>query len=193
MAMEELLTQFGYPALSLGAILEGEAALIIGGILAKQGYVTLLGVIAVAYVTTLACDQFFFFLGRTQGTRALARWPHLKSKTRRVTQMVQRHHIWMSVFFRFVYGIRSVTPFTIGLCGISPLRFLALNLIGISLWVFTLAWLGYLFGHALHKVMENIHHWELWALIILGGAALLLWAITALGKRLLSKGFSPTS
>ncbi|MDZ7759825.1 MAG: DedA family protein [Desulfovermiculus sp.] len=187
MVFEELINQFGYAALSLGTILEGEAALIIGGILAKQGYLTLTWVMAVACVTTLACDQFFFFLGRTQGVKALNKWPHLKYKTHRITQLVKRHHLWMAVFFRFVYGLRSITPLTIGLCRIPPGRFLVLNIIGIMLWVLTLSWLGYIFGHTLQEIMNSFHHWEIWVGSFLAGIGGLGWALSALRKLVIGR------
>jgi len=193
MGFEELINQFGYPAVSLGTILEGEAALVIGGILAKQGYLTLVWVMAVASVTTLACDQFFYFLGRTQGIKALNKWPQLKDKTQKVTCLVRRHHVWMAVFFRFVYGLRSVTPFTIGLCRISPWRFLVLNLIGISLWVLTLSWLGYLFGHTLQEVMSSLRHWELWIVVLLAGVGVLAWVLCALRRLVINRALRLTS
>ena len=182
MNFEELLTQFGYPVLSLGTVLEGEAALIFGGILAKKGFLSLYWVIAVAFATTLACDQFFFYLGRTQGYKAFVKWPKLKDKTRKVTSLVQRHHIWLAIFFRFVYGFRSVTPFAIGLCRISPMRFLTLNLIGISLWVIGLAWLGYFCGVALEKTMDSVRNWEIWIAAGLVLAGSLLWALVSLHR-----------
>jgi membrane protein DedA with SNARE-associated domain len=187
MAFEDLLTQFGYPALSIGTVIEGEAALIFGGILAKEGYFALGWVVGIAFLTTLACDQFFFFLGRFQGCKALNKWPKLQAKSRKITGLVHRNHLWLAVFFRFVYGFRSITPFTIGLCGITPIRFLILNLIGISLWVFLLTSLGYVFGHALDWVLQSVRNWELWIIGGLTGAGLLVWGLVALRRKMVGK------
>ena len=191
MAFEELLTQFGYPALSLGTILEGEAALILGGILAKQGYFALFWVISIAFLTTLACDQFFFFFGRIQGAKALKKWPQLEGKTRKIIHMVRKNHLWLAVFFRFVYGFRSITPFAIGLCGISPTRFLILNLLGISLWVLLLTWMGYLFGHALEWIMQGVHDWALWILGALLSVGAIFCFFAAVHKWLVGKNAQP--
>lgn len=193
MGFEQLINQFGYPAVSLGSILEGEAALIFGGILAKQGYLTLLWVMVVASATTLACDQFFFFLGRTQGVKALNKWPQLKDKTHRVTALVKRHHLWMAVFFRFVYGFRSITPFTIGLCRIPPARFLLLNLLGVSLWVLTLSCLGYIFGHTLQEIVARFDRWEIWILALVAGIGGLGWAFYTLRRLVIKKALNPIS
>ena len=187
MLFEDMLTQFGYPALSLGTIIEGDAALLCAGILAKQGYLAMFWVMCIAFLTTLACDQFFFFLGRTQGSKALQKWPILQEKTRKIIYLVQKNHLWLAIFFRFIYGFRSITPFAVGLCRISPIRFLALNLLGISLWVSVLTWMGYLFGHALKVLLESVCHWEIWIIGGLIAAGLFFWGLAALHRWIIAK------
>jgi membrane protein DedA with SNARE-associated domain len=187
MFFADILTQFGYPVLSLGTIIEGDAALLCGGILAKQGYFAMFWVMSIAFLTTLACDQFFFFLGRLQGSKALKKWPKLGEKSQKVIHLVQKNHLWLAVFFRFLYGFRSITPFAIGLCKISPIRFLVLNLLGISLWVSLLTWAGYLFGHALELLLQSVPHWELWIICGLAAAGIVFWAFTSLGRWMVGK------
>ena len=68
--------------------------------------------------------------------------------------------------FRFIYGMRSITPFVIGMSGFPARRFLLLNLTGGVIWVVVIGLLGYAFGHAVELVLNDVRKYELW--IILG-------------------------
>jgi membrane protein DedA with SNARE-associated domain len=70
MTLEAFLAQFGYPALAVGVLLEGETFLIIGAFMAHRGYLDLPAVIGVAFLATLLADQFFFWLGHTHAPRS---------------------------------------------------------------------------------------------------------------------------
>lgn len=83
----------------------------------------------------------------------------------------------MILGFRFLYGVRSVTPFVIGASDFAPARFVALNACGALLWAATIGTGGYLVGHALEIVLGDIkrYEWEILGLIALAG--LVLWGI----------------
>ncbi len=64
MSLETIITQFGYPALVVGLLLEGETVLVLGAFMAHRGYLDLPLVICIGWVVAFAADQFFFWLGR---------------------------------------------------------------------------------------------------------------------------------
>jgi membrane protein DedA with SNARE-associated domain len=81
--------------------------------------------------------------------------------------------------FRFLYGLRSVTPFVIGMSRIPTPRFFLLNVLGAALWAMAIGVLGYLFGHALEAVLGDIHRYELLVLAtvpLIGGG---VWLVRA--------------
>jgi membrane protein DedA with SNARE-associated domain len=71
MSLETLITQFGYPALIIGLLLEGETVLVLAAFMAHRGYLSLPLVIVVGCLVSFASDQFFFWMGRTRGSRFL--------------------------------------------------------------------------------------------------------------------------
>ncbi|MFT3890498.1 MAG: hypothetical protein QM730_02600 [Anaerolineales bacterium] len=75
MHLEAIIAQFGYPALIIGLLLEGETVLVLGAFMAHRGYLNLPLVIALGCVVSFAADQFFFWMGRTQGSRFLESRP----------------------------------------------------------------------------------------------------------------------
>ena len=91
--------------------------------------------------------------------------------------MLDRHQLAVVLGFRFLYGLRTVTPFAIGMSGFPPVRFLILNVIGAAVWATVIGSLGYLFGHSLELVLGDLERYE--AAVMLGivaaGAVAGLW------------------
>ena len=161
----------------IGTFLEGEAVLVIAGFLANRGYLELSWVIVVAFIGTFLGDQFFFYLGRLKGQGLIARRPHWQVRAERAHRLLQRHQIPLVLGFRFLYGIRSVTPFVIGSSGFSPLRFAILDAIGGLIWANVVGILGYVFGKSVSVVIEDIQDYEVWIFAALGGLGLLAWLV----------------
>ena len=64
MDLPALLHQYGYALIFVGALVEGETLLMLGGYFAHRGYLDLARVIATAFVGAVCGDQFFFYIGR---------------------------------------------------------------------------------------------------------------------------------
>lgn len=160
MTIEQIVTNFGYPAILIGTFLEGETIVVIAGFLAHRDYLSLPLVMLCAFVGTVCSDQLFFLLGHSKGQAFLARRPHWQPRVEKVRCLLQQHGLWIIIGFRFVYGIRNITPFVIGSSGYSRVRFLALNLIGAGLWSITFATAGYVLGEAIRRVLGHVHHYE---------------------------------
>jgi membrane protein DedA with SNARE-associated domain len=171
----QLLQQYGYLAVLVGAILEGETILLIAGFASHSGYLNLGGVVAVAAAGGFLGDQAFFWLGRLRGNRVIARWPKLQAHARKVNTLLERHHSWIIVGIRFMYGLRVAGPVLIGMSGVGPLRFAAFNLIGAILWAALIGGAGYLFGQALELMLGNIRRYEELALAALVAVGILTW------------------
>jgi len=75
MSLELIVTQFGYPALVIGLLLEGETMLVLGAFMAHRGYLSLPLVILIGWLVGFASDQFFFWMGRTRGSQFLENRP----------------------------------------------------------------------------------------------------------------------
>ena len=187
MTLEYLLNTYGYLALMLGTFLEGETILVASGFLAHQGYLELPWVIVFAFVGTYAGDQLYFFLGRFKGMDFIESKPGWKAKSVRVFTLLQKHQVAAIVGFRFLYGIRTVTPFVIGAGGIKPARFIFWNFIGAGAWAVAVGSLGYIFGRGVEVLMDDAKKYELWlmALIFMVGTG--IWLIHFLKKRTLRK------
>lgn len=172
----QLLAEYGYLALLVGCLLEGETILILAGFAAHQGYLSLPLVLLLAFVAGASGDLLFFLLGRYFGSRLIRRLPFVSRQRARVRRLLMRHHRSIIVAVRFMYGLRIAGPIIIGSCRVPVARFVVFNLIGAALWSVLIGGGGYLFGSTLRLLLHNIGHYD--AAIMLGLiAALLAWGI----------------
>ena len=183
MSFEYILSTYGYIALLIGTFLEGETILVAAGFLAHRGYLELPWVIFFAVMGAVAGDQLYFFLGRAKGMDFIESRPRWQTKSARVFALLQTHQISVIIGFRFLYGIRTVTPFIIGASGINPIRFIILESIGAGVWAIAVGTLGYLFGQTMEMFLEEAKKYESWmmALVFLIGIA--IWLIYFIKQR----------
>ena len=114
MSLEELIANYGYAAITIGTFLEGETILILGGISAHRGYLELPWVVVCAFVGGFFGAPAYFNIGRTRGEQFLRKRPHWKKKSEKVLTLMQTHQTALILGARFMYGLRTVTPFFIG-------------------------------------------------------------------------------
>lgn len=182
--LEHLIRTYGYVALLIGTFFEGETILIIGGLTAHLGYLYLPLVMVVAFIGSFAGDQVFFFIGRVRGRELIARHPRWCGRVEKIHVILERYHDLIMLGFRFVYGIRILTPIVIGSNHrIKASRFIILNAIGAVLWVVLVSGGIYLFGAALEVVMNDIKRYEIeviLGILLIGGFS---WMIHRLREK----------
>ncbi|WP_027358978.1 DedA family protein [Desulforegula conservatrix] len=183
MTIEQLVTYYGYPAILLGTFLEGETVLVLAGFLAHQGYLELPFVILAAFVGTLFGDQLYYYIGRIKGRSFIDKRPGWKKRSGRILNLLQRHQILLILGFRFIYGIRTVTPFIVGMSRVKPLHFLILNVIGAGVWAITVGLLGYVLGHSLELLIAEIKHYEIFVIAVVVLVGSVVWIFMRLRDR----------
>jgi membrane protein DedA with SNARE-associated domain len=183
MTLEQWIDTYGYGAILLGTFLEGETILILGGFAAFQGYLKLPWVILAAFLGTLSGDQLFFYIGRNYGAKILARRPAWQARVDRVKGLLERFQDYLILLFRFLYGLRILTPFVLGLSRVSRVRFLLLNTVGALVWAIAIGIGGYLFGQALEALMGDLKRFEAEILGLLVLAGIVAWMIHGYRRR----------
>jgi membrane protein DedA with SNARE-associated domain len=158
--LAHLLAHYGYWALLIGAFVEGETIVVLGGFFAHRHVLNLYGVMACAFAGSLAGDQLAYFIGRKFGARVLDWRPRWRPAAEKARLELERRDTFLLVSFRFFYGLRNAVPFVAGLGGIPPRRFAPLNALGALLWAPTITLLGYTFGHAVERILEEARKYE---------------------------------
>ena len=177
-AVEPLVRRYGYLALLAGTFFEGETILIIGGLLARMGYLELPAVMLIAFVGSFSGDQFYFHLGRLKGVELLARHPRWQRRVHEVHERIEKYHDLIMLGFRFVYGMRIMTPFVLALNKkVRTSRFVLLNAIGAAIWSVVISGGGYLFGSAVEIVVRDIRNYQLGLILLISLIGAILWII----------------
>jgi membrane protein DedA with SNARE-associated domain len=176
---------WAYIVLLVWTFLEGETIVVIAGVAARDGHLWLPFIILCAFCGSLCSDQVVFFLGRHKGKAFVANRPRWQARAERVYRLLERHQTWLVLGFRFLYGLRNITPFVIGMSKVPTRRFIVLNVIGAGAWAVTFACGGYLFGAAMETFFSGRQKW----FVILGLAAIaaIVWGVRMIRRRLAPK------
>jgi membrane protein DedA with SNARE-associated domain len=175
--LQALLENYGYIAVFIGALLEGETVLVMAGFAAHRGLLHLQWVIAVAAAGGFIGDQIFFALGRYRGRQMLVRLPSVQRHAARVEGLIHRHSTWLIIGVRFMYGLRIAGPVLIGMSRVSHVKFAMLNLLGALIWAVVVTGVGYLFGEAVGMVIHDARRYELVLLLSIAAVGIVVWAV----------------
>lgn len=158
-AWAALLLVFALPALEssafLGFVFPGELALVLGGVLAYQGTLSMTAVVLLGVSGAVVGDSIGYAIGRRHG-----RW--MLDGT--LGRLVRRHHLdraeryladrgGKAVFFgRFTAALRVMVPGLAGMAGMRYRTFLYYNVAGALLWVTMSVLIGFLGGSSWRHV-----------------------------------------
>jgi lysylphosphatidylglycerol synthetase-like protein (DUF2156 family)/membrane protein DedA with SNARE-associated domain len=158
--VELLLLKYGYLLLFVGVIIEGEAALIVGAVLASRGYFNVGTVSLIALAATTLSSQFYYIAARARGRRWFEERFAANSRYRRIMNWVAARENWLLLVSRFIFGFRIVIPAACGAVGMPVARFTLINLIAGVLWVIPMAVAGYYFGETVQPLLRGAREYS---------------------------------
>ena len=145
--------------------IEGETFVIVAGFAAAQGLLNAPLLLLAAWLGSYAGDQCYFWIGRNFGLRLLSRRPWWRERVDAALAWVKRYDKWFILSFRFIYGIRNISSFALGISGIGWRRFLILNLIAALLWASAFVGAGFFCGRAAERVLGEQHRFSVLMLV----------------------------
>lgn len=145
---------WGYVAVFLGSLIEGESVIFIAGFFAHEGVLSLPKIIIVSFIGTLFADQALYHVGRHYGNHVIDRFPSLRPRADKAFELLRRYDNIFILSFRFIWGIRIISPIIIGSSGVEFKRFLILNFIAAIIWSVGSCVAAYYFAHL---IMDKMH------------------------------------
>lgn len=141
----------------VGLIAPGELVVILGGVSAGQGELSLLPLIALVWACALAGDLTSYVLGRRLGRDFLVRHgaplgitePRLAQGER----FFAAHGGKTIVLGRFIGLVRALSPFIAGASKMDARRFVAYASLASGIWAATFCLLGYVFWQSLDQLL----------------------------------------
>lgn len=162
----------------VGMVLPGETAMVVAGVLAARGNISLPVILSVSVLAAVGGDQVGYLIGRRFG-------PHLRrsrlgrkvgeQRWDRAQVAVTRHGGWAVVGARWVGVLRALVPTVAGTVGMPYRRFLVANAIGGSTWAFVAVLVGYLAGGSVRTAQDLLGRTS-----VIGGVLLAVMATSML-------------
>ncbi len=162
---------FGESAVFLGMVLPGETAMVVAGILAARGNISLPAIIALAATAAVLGDQVGFLLGRRFGPRLRRSRPGRRvgeARWDRAQDSVTRHGAWAVAGGRWVAVLRALVPTVAGAIGMPYRRFVLANAAGGSVWAAGAVLVGYFAGGSVSTAQDLLGRTSMIGLTILG-------------------------
>jgi membrane protein DedA with SNARE-associated domain len=155
-----LLIEYKYWVVIAGALIEGEILLMLAGGSAYHGYLSLPWVMLIAFIGAVIHDHLLFFVGRHIGSRIIYKYTSLHNRAARISEFMHKYDRWFIMSFRFIYGVRTVTPIIVGTTSISWKRYSFLVTVSALIWAVIIAYLGYTFAIAIEALIENFEKYS---------------------------------
>ena len=162
----------------VGLVAPGETTVMVGGVIAGQGEISLVVLVGVVWTCAVLGDTTSFYLGRRLGRDFILRHgPKLKIDEHRLGQVESyfgRHGGKTILIGRFIGLVRALAPFVAGSSRLPYRRFLPFSIIGCGLWATLFSVLGYIFYRSFDKVAaiagKATFAFGLTVAVIVGGA-----------------------
>jgi membrane-associated protein len=151
---------FTETGLFFGFFLPGDSLLVTAGLLASQGFalnVYSLGLLL--NIAAIAGDNTNYWIGRLTGPRIFNREDSLFFKRKHVDRahaFYERHGAKTIVLARFMPIIRTFAPLVAGVAAMNYRTFLTFSVIGGTLWIWSMLFIGYFLGRMVPGIEKHI-------------------------------------
>src|SRR4051812_30517897 len=142
----------------IGFIAPGEFTVILGGVIAGEGTISIVPLIGIVWICAIAGDSTSFLIGHRVGRQFLLKHgPKLRiteERFHKVEDYFDHHGGKTIVIGRFIGFVRPLAPFIAGSSRMTYGRFLPYSIVGTGLWGTTFCLLGYVFWRSFDKVSK---------------------------------------
>ena len=171
-----LMREYGYIILFAWSVIEGEMGLIMAGLLCHTGDMWLPLAIFIAGLGGFTGDQIYFFIGRYN-----KKYVHKKFKNQRrkfaLAHLLLQKYGWPIIFAqRYMYGMRTIIPISIGLTRYNAKMFAFINLLSAWVWAALTITPVWYFGDEILQLLDIVKEYWYVALpfaLMLGGSIIL--------------------
>jgi undecaprenyl-diphosphatase len=142
----------------VGFIAPGEFTVILGGVIAGEGTISIIPLIGIVWICALAGDSTSFLIGHKVGRQFLLKHGHririTEERFHKVEDYFDRHGGKTITIGRFLGFVRPLAPFIAGTSRMTYRQFLPYSIIGTGLWGTTFCLLGYIFWRSFSTVSK---------------------------------------
>lgn len=146
------LSTYGYIILFAYSFGGGMVAIIAAGVLSYAGKMDLSTSIVVAFIANTMGSALLFYMGRYNKNALM---PYIKAHRRKLALghiLMKKQGDKIIFFQKFIYGLKTIVPMTIGLTKYPQMKFHLLNTISAAFWALILGLGSYSAGEVLMRI-----------------------------------------
>jgi membrane-associated protein len=144
----------------VGFFLPGDSLLVTAGVFAGAGHMKLAELLSLVTLCAIAGDQLGYFIGRRAGASLYRREDSRFFKKRHLERAHEFYEDYGGktvIMARFVPIIRTFCPPVAGAAKMSYPRYLAYDVAGGFLWVWSMVFVGFTLGRTVPNIDKRIH------------------------------------
>ncbi len=145
-AARQLIEQYGYLAVFLSTVIEGEIVVLAAAALAAGGMLDAGWVMVCAALGAFVGHILLFALGRWKGMELIEAVPLLRRHYPKANLIMDRYANYSVFIFQYMYGMRLLSAMLFGCSTIAWPRFLLLEVVNCSIWAVLVYFAGHLVG-----------------------------------------------
>ncbi len=152
-----LMMDWGYLAVALAVLIEGEIFLIMVGVATSAALFSYPLVIIAATIGAIVHDNGIFIFSKIAGKKFMEKRPHWRKQSDRSLRLIDKYDFWAILSIRFLFGLRTIIISIVGLGKVSKIKFVILDAISSFIWSVLYITLGYFSGHAILQFIDHVH------------------------------------
>ena len=163
----------------IGTFIPGSTAMFIAGAFAGAGTINLGWLFAVSIAGAIAGDALSYWVGHHYRDTLAQRWPfsHYPAMFAKAQTYFVEHGARSVIIARFIGPLRAVVPIVAGMAGMTPLRFLTMNVVSALLWAPAHILPGVVFGASL-QIAGDVSFRLVVIVLMLALGGWLVWSFT---------------
>ncbi|MFA5235145.1 MAG: DedA family protein [Sulfurimonas sp.] len=179
------LATYGYIGLFLYSLGGGFVAIVAAGVLSYMGKMDLGLSIFIAFMANAMGSFLLFYMARYQKSIMMEGLRKHRRKLALAHILLKKNDSWIIVVQKFIYGIKTIIPITIGLTKYDFRKFAIFNVFGAGVWALVFGFGSYYSGGFLVKLAETISQkpWIAPIILVTFGGTLWLYMTYATKKK----------
>ena len=152
------LIVFAETGLLVGFFLPGDTLLFVAGVGAATGYLNIWALTAALIAAAIIGDQLGYFLGYKTGHAIFTRKEGFFFKRKhaeRAHELCVKYGVNAVIVAKFAPVLRTFVPFMAGVGEMKYRKYLIVDCLAVTAWIFLVVWSGYLLGV---RAQKNLHY-----------------------------------
>ncbi len=152
---------FAESGLFFGFFLPGDSLLFTAGLLASQGYFSITWLLVGTWFAAIAGDSVGYWFGRRVGPALFSKEDSFffnKKHILHAQKFYEKYGAKTIVLARFVPIVRTFAPIVAGVGDMKYRTFIFFNILGGTIWVFSMTLAGYALGKIFPRTDEYLHY-----------------------------------